>query len=117
MKNRDRLFAQQNEYKKKRNWTDFNFRLLNETSRSFHPALKSELKSSSAMDKLVLYNGTYKKWINFEMSPEINWSNIEFDHVKTVCTLDVSKDEELRETFKWKYTHSLSKKVQQHRGN
>ena len=33
------------------------------------------------------------------MTPEMNWSNIEIDHVKAICMSDVSKDEELKEAF------------------
>ena len=33
------------------------------------------------------------------MTPEINWSNIEIDHVKAINLFDVSKDEQLGEAF------------------
>ena len=39
----------------------------------------------------------------------MNWSNIEFDHVKPICLFDVSKDEELKEAFSWKNTQPLLK--------
>ena len=47
------------------------------------------------------------------MTPEMNWSNIEIDHVKEICLFDISKDEELREAFNWKNTQPLLK--QDHR--
>ena len=34
----------------------------------------------------------------------MNWSNIEIDNVKPICSFDVSKDEELGEAFSWKNT-------------
>ena len=43
------------------------------------------------------------------MSPEMNWSKIEIDHLKPIRLFDVSKDEELREAFNWKNTKPLSK--------
>ena len=49
------------------------------------------------------------------MSPEMNWSNIEIDHLKPICLFDVSKDEELREAFNWKNTQPLSKPAHIHK--
>ena len=51
------------------------------------------------------------------MTPEMNWTNIELDHVKPVCMFDVSKDEELREAFNWKNTQPLLKEVHQQKGS
>ena len=50
------------------------------------------------------------------MTPELSWSNMEIDHVKAICLIDVSKDEELREAFNWKDTPPLLKEVHQHKG-
>ena len=46
----------------------------------------------------------------------MNWSNIEVDHVKAICFFDVSKDEELKETFHWKNTQPLHKHDHQQKG-
>ena len=45
---------------------------------------------------------TYRKWIEWQFTPEMNWSNTEYDHVEPICLFDVSKDEELKEAFSWK---------------
>ena len=37
----------------------------------------------------------------------MNWSNIEVDHLQLFCMFDVSKDEELEESFNWKNTQPL----------
>ena len=50
------------------------------------------------------------------MTPEMNWSNIEIDHVKAICLFDISKDEELREAFNWKNTQPLLKHDHQKKG-
>ena len=47
------------------------------------------------------------------MTPDMNWSNTEIDHVGPICLFDVSRDEDLRETFNWKNTMPLSKQVHQ----
>ena len=52
---------------------------------------------------------TYKRWILFQMTPDMNWSNIHLDHVKAICLFDVSKDEELKEAFDWRNTMPLLK--------
>ena len=54
--------------------------------------------------------------MEFQFTPEMNWSNIENDHVKPICMFDVSKDEELREAFCWKNTQPLLKKDHQIKG-
>ena len=46
----------------------------------------------------------------------MSWTNIEIDHVKPICLLDVSKDEELREAFSWKNTQTLLKHDHQKKG-
>ena len=33
------------------------------------------------------------------MTPGMNWTNIEIDHVKPICMFDLSKEEELGEAF------------------
>ena len=43
------------------------------------------------------------------MTPDMNWSNIEIDHVKPICMFDVSKDDELKKAFSWKNTQPLLK--------
>ena len=50
-----------------------------------------------------------KKWIECQMSPEMNWTNIEIDHVRLICMFDVSQDEKLKESFSWKSTQPLLK--------
>ena len=50
------------------------------------------------------------------MTPEMNWTNIELNHVRSICMFDVSKDEELREAFIWKNTQPLLKEVHQQKG-
>ena len=47
--------------------------------------------------------------MEFQFTPEMNWDNIEIDHVQAICLFDMSEDEELREAFNWKNTQSLLK--------
>ena len=73
-------------------------------------------KQSSTKELLGIDFETYKKWIEYQMTPEMNWSNIEIGHVKAICLFDVSKDEELKEAFTWKNTQPLLKEVHQQKG-
>ena len=52
-----------------------------------------------------------EKWIECQMTAEMNWTNIEIDHVKPICMFDVTKDEDLKEAFCWKYCQPLLKEI------
>ena len=58
----------------------------------------------------------YRKWIEFQMTPEMKWSNIEIDYIKAICLFDVSDDEQLKEEFFWKNTQPLLKRDHQQKG-
>ena len=90
------------DYMKNRRKTDVNFRLICNTRRRIHHALNGKSKSSSTLDILGLVIETYKKRIEFQMTPNMTWDNIEIDHVKAICMFNVTKDEELKEVFNWK---------------
>ena len=36
------------------------------------------------------------------MTPDINWKNIDIDHVKPITSFDISDDEQLKEVFNWR---------------
>ena len=78
---------------------DLKFKLNCNTRRRIHRVLKGKLKPSSTIDILGIDIDTYRKWIEFQMTPDMTWDNIEIDHVKAICLFDVSKDEELKEAF------------------
>ena len=116
MKNRDEISIRHNEYIKNRLKTDVNFRLIYNTRRRIHHALNGKSKSSSTLDILGIDVETYRKWIEWQMTPEMNWSNIEIDHVKPICMFDVTKDYELKEAFCWKNTQPLLKQDHRQKG-
>ena len=43
------------------------------------------------------------------MTPEMNWSNVEIDHVKPICLFHIFNIDELKEAFCWKNTQPLLK--------
>ena len=105
-----------NEYIKNRMKTDVNFRLIHNTRLRIHHALNGKTKSSSTRDVLGIDIETYKKWIEWQFTPEMNWTKIELDHIKPICLFDVSKDEKLKEAFSWKYTQPLLKQDDRQKG-
>ena len=43
-----------------------------------------------------------RRLIEYQMAPEMNWSNIHVDQIQTIFSFDVSKDEELQHALNWK---------------
>ena len=103
------------EYKKIRMKTHVSFRLIRNTRRRIHHALNGKSKSSSTREILGIDIDTYRRWIEWQMTPEMNWSNKDIDHVKPICVFDVSKDEKLGEGFCWKNTQALLEKDHQNK--
>ena len=114
--NRDKINTRLKEYVKNRKETDVDFRLFRNTKQRIHHALNGKLKSSSTKDKLGIDINTYKRWIEFQMTPEMKWSKIEIGHVKPICMFDVSKDEEIKLAYSWKNTQLLLKNDHQQKG-
>ena len=107
-----KIEKKRNLYIKSRIKADVNFRLVRNTRRIIHHALRGNSKSSSTTTELLGVDiNTYRKWIEYQFTPETNWSTIEIDHVKPICMFDVSEDEELKEAFNWKNTQPLLKEL------
>ena len=71
------------------------------------------MKQSSSRDILGIDIDT---WIEFQFTPEMDWSNIEIDHIKPICMFDERKDDELRQAFNWKTTQPSLKHDHQTKG-
>ena len=97
------------EYIKNRIKVDVDFRLIRNTRRSIHQALNGRLKSFSTKEILGIDINTYKKWLEFRVTPDMTWDNLQTDHLRPICLFDVSKNEELTEAFSWKNTQPLLK--------
>ena len=116
MKNRDKFSIQQNEYIKNRLKTDVNFRLTHNTRRRMHHAPNGKSKSSSTIEILGIDIETYRRWIEWQKTPEMNCKNIEIDHVRPVSSFDMSDDEQLKEAFNWRNTQPLLKEIHKQKG-
>ena len=69
-------------------------------------ALKYNGTSSSTWNILGVDNDTYRKWIEYQMTPEKNWSKFEIDHVRPVSSYHVPNDKVLKEAFNWNNSYS-----------
>ena len=98
------------EKRKNSRHTTPNCRLIQNLRFSVYRTLKGSLKTSSTKDLLGFEIEDCKKRIEFQLAPKMSWNNIHIDHVKPICSFDVSKDEGLREAFIWKNTELLLKK-------
>ena len=105
-----------NKYLENKRETDVNFRFISNRRSRIYKLLKGMTKQLSTKDILGIDIILYRKWIEWQMTPEMNWTNIELDHIKANCMFDVSKVEELREAFNWKNTQPLLKEVHQQKG-
>ena len=74
------------------------------------------MKQSTSRDILGKDIKTYRKWIESQFTPEMNWQNIEIDHVNPICLFDVSKDAEFKEALSWINTQPLLKQHHQLKG-
>ena len=78
--------------------------------------MNGKSKSISTKEILGIDIDFYRKWIEFQFTPEMTWDNIEIDHVKAICLFDISNDEQLKEAFHWRNTQPLLKKDHQQKG-
>ena len=114
--NHNRIMAQREIYINNRYKTDVNYRLIRKTRSRIYKSLKGMIKQSSSINLLGIDINLYRKWLEFQFTPDMNWGNIEIDHVKPICMFDVSKAEELKEAFNWKNTQPLLKHDHQQKG-
>ena len=70
--NRDVIIKKRVEYEKNRLNTDVKYRLIKNTRRRIHHALNGKSKSSSTRDILGIDIDLYRKWLEFQFTPEMN---------------------------------------------
>ena len=116
MKYFDKIIAQKKIYSNDKYNSDNNCRLTRRTRSRIPEALQGKTKSSSTKDVLGIDIDTYRKWIEFQIPPDMIWDNIGKDHVEAICMFDVSKEEESKEGFNYKNTQPLLKKDHQQKG-
>ncbi len=104
---KDKIIKHQNDYQRNGRRREENFRLIKNTRTRIHNSLNGKSKSLHTKDLLGIDIETYKRWIEYQMTPEMNFKNIHIDHVKPISSFDISNDNELLEAFNWKNTQPL----------
>ena len=97
--------------KKNRLHTNAKSRLIHNFSSRSYKTLKDNVKSSPTKDLLGFNVELGGKCIEYQMSPEMNWNNIDIDHVKPIALFDLSKEKRMREAINWKNTQPLLNKA------
>ena len=69
------------------------------------------MNQSSSRDILGIEVETYRKEIEYQMTPDMIWDNIEIDHVRPISSFDISDDEQLKEAFNWRNTQPLLREI------
>ena len=95
-----------NEYNRTRHNNNANTMLANNIRSRINKALKGKTKSFHTKEILGIDIENYKKWLLFQMTPEMNFNNIQIDHVKPISSFDISND---NEAFNWRNTQPLLK--------
>ena len=67
------------------------------------------------MDILGIDIDANRKLIKFQLTHDLDWSNIENDLAKPISTFDVCNDEELKESFNWINTQQFIEETHQHK--
>ena len=62
------------------------------------------------MNILGLDIDDYRKWIDDQLTLNMDRANIEIDDAKPISSFDIFNDEGMREVFNWKNTHTVLKK-------
>ena len=97
--NREKHNSYKNNYNKKRRAEDECFRLTgNLRSRLYHALIKQVTRKNTKTEELLgISFEEFKKYIEFLMSPEMNWKNIDLDHVRPLSSFDLTDPEQLKE--------------------
>ena len=102
-----------NRYLKNKRETDVNFRLISNTRSRIYKSLRGLTKQLSSRNILGIDIDLYRKWIEWQMTPDMTWDNVEIDHVRPISSFDISDDEQLKEAFNWRNTQPFLKEIRQ----
>ena len=69
---------------KQRVETDVNYRLIRHTRNRICHAWKGKSKKSSTKSIMGIDIHTYRKRFEYQFTPQMNWSTIEIDHLKSI---------------------------------
>ena len=94
-----KIIARKKVYSNIRYKTDMKFRSICRKWSRVLQALNGNSKSTSTKEFLGIDFDTYRKWIEYQMTPAMNSTKIEIDHVRPFYLFDASSNDTLREAF------------------
>lgn len=100
-------------YRNERYQTDLLFSLKNNLRCRINSAIKNNSKSSTSVDLLGCSIEEYKLYLEKQFDENMNWENWgtywEIDHIKPICTFNLSLKEDQLLAFNYKNTQPLEK--------
>jgi len=100
-------------YRNERNQTDLVFSLINNLRCRINSAIKNNRKSSTSIDLLGCSIEDYKFYLESKFDDTMSWDNWgpywEIDHIKPLCTFDLSHKENQLLAFNYLNTQPLEK--------
>ena len=115
LKDHDKIITRKKICSNSRHETDTKFRLICKTRSRNRQTLNGKSVSISTKEILGIDIDTYRKRMRYQMTPEMNWFNIEIDHVKPIWRSDASRHAELKKAFNWENTQPLLRIDHQHK--
>ena len=108
-----------NNYDKKRRTEDESFRLAcNLRSRVRHALLKQLTHKTSKTEELLgISFEEFKDYIEFLMTSEMTWNNIDLDHVRPLSSYDLTDPEQLKEASHFSNIQPLLKEDNRSKGS
>ena len=97
--NRERYLENRRRYERERKAIDINFRLTKNLRGRLRKALLKQVASKNDTTEALLgiSYSEFKNYIEFLMTPNMNWDNIHLDHVRPLSSFDLKDIEQLKE--------------------
>ena len=97
--NREQYKEYQRQYQKERKANDINFRLAINLRARLRKALLRQITSKNDTTEALLgiSYSEFKEYIEYLMTPDMNWLNIQLDHVRPLSSFDLKDYEQLKE--------------------
>ena len=117
--NREKHNTYNNNYIKKRRAEDESFRLAgNLRSRIYQALIKQITKKNSKTEELLgISFEEFKNYIEFLMTSEMTWNNIELDHVRPLSSFNLTDPTQLKEASHYSNIQPLLKSDNSSKGS
>ena len=117
--NREGYKEYQRRYKKDRYESDINFKLTTNLRSRLRKALLNQVTSKNDTTETLLETSysEFRNYIEFLMTDEMTWNNIELDHVQPLPSFDLTNQEQLKEAAHYTNIQPLIAKDNRSKGD